>query len=67
MDFGTETRQVEVKSGMTVSDDSFKGLRYFASLNKNAGESYLIYGGEKSHVRDNIRVLGWMDVRKVEI
>ena len=67
MDFGTETRQVEVKSGMTVSDDFFKGLRYYASLNKNAGESYLIYGGEKSHVRDNIRVLGWMDVRKVEI
>ncbi|HNW27045.1 MAG TPA: ATP-binding protein [Spirochaetota bacterium] len=67
MDFGTTTQQVEIKSGMTVSEDSFKGLRYIISLNKKAGNSYLVYGGEKSLVRDNIKVLGWMDVRKIEV
>jgi predicted AAA+ superfamily ATPase len=67
MDFGRETRQVEIKSGLTVGDDFFKGLRYFSSLNKSSGASYLVYGGEKSHIRDNIRIIGWMDVHQVEI
>lgn len=66
MDFGNETRQVEIKSGLTITDDFFKGLHYFTSLNRNAGLSYLVYGGEKSHIRGKIHVLGWRDVRQVK-
>lgn len=67
MDFGAATQQIEIKSGMTISEDFFRGLRYFTSLNKKAGTSYLIYGGEKSHVRETIKILGWMDIRKIEV
>lgn len=66
MDFGSETRQAEIKSGMTVSDDFFKGLRYFESINKKAGASYVVYGGEKSYVRDNINVIAWIDMKKID-
>ncbi len=67
MDIGVSTQQVEIKSGMTMSDDFFKGLRYYTSLNKNAGASYLVYGGDKSLIRDNINVIGWKDIRKIEV
>jgi uncharacterized protein len=65
LDQGTKTQQVEIKSGMTVDEEFFKGLRYFSSINKGAGDSYLVYGGDKSYVREKIHVLGWMDIDKV--
>ncbi len=67
MDLGVSTQQVEIKSGMTFSDDFFKGLRYYTSLNKNAGASHLVYGGDKSLIRDNINVIGWKDIRKIKV
>jgi uncharacterized protein len=55
---------VEIKSGMTVSDDYFKGLRYFNKLS-GGSHGYVIYGGSEPQYRTETTVLGWKDMRKV--
>jgi len=35
---------VEIKSGQTISDELFKGIRYWNKLSQTKG-SFLIYGG----------------------
>lgn len=47
MDMGSSVIPLEVKSGQTVSDDSFKGLKYYCNLNKKVSKSYLIYSGDR--------------------
>lgn len=67
MDFGAHTVPVEVKSGQTVSDESFKGLRYYSALDKSTETPSLIYGGDKSYVREDIHVHGWMDIHRINM
>ncbi|MGM0578371.1 MAG: ATP-binding protein [Myxococcota bacterium] len=54
---------VEVKSGLTVTRDQLKGLRWFSNL---AGDAVtaptLIYGGDRVHSRGEVRVVGWPHV-----
>jgi len=62
MDYGIKTVQIEIKSGMTVNTDFFKGLKFYESLSKDAGESHLVYGGDKSYIREDINVISWKDI-----
>jgi predicted AAA+ superfamily ATPase len=41
----------ELKAGETISSDFFKGLDYFASLNKKPVKQFLIYGGKSEQQR----------------
>lgn len=57
---GAEIIPVEIQSGKTVTQDSFKNLYSFNRLSGRTRESsFLIYGGEQGHTRGSIAVLGW--------
>ena len=43
---------VEIKSGQTISEDSFKGIQFWNKLTDTTG-GYLIYGGDTTHKRSN--------------
>jgi predicted AAA+ superfamily ATPase len=50
---GSNTRlPVEIKSGQTISEDSFKGIRFWNKLTDTAG-GYLVYGGDTIQKRSN--------------
>jgi uncharacterized protein len=44
---------MELKAGETISQDFFKGIEYFSSLNAKAVEKILLYGGKQEQKRSN--------------
>jgi uncharacterized protein len=44
---------MELKAGETVSQDFFKGIEYFSSLNKKPIQKKLVYGGKEEQKRSN--------------
>ena len=62
VDQGVKVDQIEIKSGQTVSMDFFKGLKYFKKINPEIEKSSVVYGGDRSHVENNIRVTSWRDI-----
>jgi len=67
LDFGSAVIPVEIKSGMTLSSDSFKGLRYYKKI---AGEttpaSILFYGGNDSYREGDTEVTSFNEFDRVE-
>lgn len=60
IDTGKGLIPVEIKSGETLVDDYFRGLRYFTSLKGNPVKSgILVYGGDKSYSRGEFTVRPW--------
>ncbi|MBY0433878.1 MAG: DUF4143 domain-containing protein [Cyclobacteriaceae bacterium] len=60
IDRGTYVDCVEIKSGRTISTDSFKGLKFFQSIDKDfRGSSTLVYGGQDRYQRSEGLVLPW--------
>jgi len=60
IDAGKELIPVEIKSGETVSDDFFKGLRFFTSLGRPASkQGFLFYGGDSLYERGSFMVRPW--------
>ena len=58
---------VEIKSGQTVARDFFDGLKKFQKIaGKESGQGTLIYGGAKSHTREEFNVIGWQDIENIE-
>jgi predicted AAA+ superfamily ATPase len=47
---------IEIKSAKTLNQSLFKGINYFRKISPNAGEGYLIYGGDLSPDADSIKV-----------
>ncbi len=57
---GADIVPVEIQSGKTVTQDSFRNLRFWTQLaGRNDKPSFLIYGGEQGQTRGSISVLGW--------
>lgn len=57
---GAELTPVEIQSGKTVTQDSFKNLRYWGQLaGRTRKPAFLIYGGEQGQTRGSLSVLGW--------
>lgn len=51
---------IEIKSGKTLTGESFAGLKKWLSLAQDTGVSpTLLYGGEEHYQRRNIHVAGW--------
>ena len=50
---------VEVKSGVTVAGDFFKGLRYWKNLAGAGDRCVLVYGGDRSYERSGVAVRSW--------
>ncbi|MEW6679810.1 MAG: DUF4143 domain-containing protein, partial [bacterium] len=60
---GSRLLAIEIKSGKTIIDDFFDGLRYWERLaGRENTNRYLIYGGEKSQKRTLANVLSWKDI-----
>lgn len=53
---------VEIKAGQTVTRDALKGLLYFSKLAQGVETAYLVYGGDESYVRQDVRVTAWRDL-----
>lgn len=63
---GAQTWAVEIKSGETLNEDFFKGLRYFKRLSAEPeGHFYLVYGGKRDFSRKHGQVLGWKSIMKL--
>jgi predicted AAA+ superfamily ATPase len=67
LDYGNTTRQVEIKSGKTISSDFFKGLDFFSRINSEAGDSYLVYGGDQDLKRKGINILSWKSISGIDV
>lgn len=53
---------VEVKSGSTVTDELFAGLRkWCARAGPEAGQPRLVYGGAESYRRSGVDVRAWFE------
>ena len=51
---------IEIKSGQTIANDYFKGLRYYNNLSRgDYKNSYIIYGGRLKQQRSEGNVFGW--------
>lgn len=65
VDQGGRLIPIEIKSGKTVSDDFFKGLRYWSRISgADAGDMLLVYAGLMDQTRKDGRVLSWRSFGK---
>jgi len=63
---GAQLWAVEIKSGETLNEDFFKGLRYFKRLSSVPEKHfYLVYGGKRDFSRKHGQVLGWKSISKL--
>lgn len=61
-----KTLQIEIKSGKTIADDYFAGLKYWAKLTKKGGkDSYLIYNGDENQKRTFANVVSWKNIASI--
>jgi len=66
VDEGINLKIVEIKSSQTIREDFFKGLNRFEKMaDKFSLKKYLIYGGNESQKRTNIRILSWDKVHEI--
>jgi len=66
IDKGLTLEPLEIKSGQTITADSFTGLRKFCTLaGETAGRSRLLYGGSERQDRKDVDVIPWADVADV--
>jgi len=60
IDRGGTLAPVEIKSGQTISEDFFRGLRFWRGLPGQAQcPAALVYGGADSYRRGGVTVLSW--------
>lgn len=67
LDYGIETKPVEIKLGKTINNDFFKGLRYYMKLNpKNKTRGCLVYGGSESSSRQHFDIIGYKAISTIQ-
>jgi len=65
VDQGNRLLPIEIKSGKTVSDDFFKGLRYWSRISgTDAKEMVLVYAGLMDQTRKDGKILSWRSFGK---
>lgn len=65
---GSRLIPVEIKSGLTVSDDYFRHLGYWNRLARNqSGNSYVVYAGDGSHKRAQANLLSWREIGEIPL
>jgi predicted AAA+ superfamily ATPase len=63
-----ETRlfPVEIKSGQTVRQEAFAGLKKWLTLaGDDAGTAALCYGGNDAYVRSGVSVIPWQEIERI--
>jgi len=62
---GTKLMPIEIKSGRTLTHESFAGLEKWNALAGGmAAAPVLIYGGDESYIQKGIKVIGWKECGK---
>jgi predicted AAA+ superfamily ATPase len=61
-DFGTTVFPVEIKSGKTVSDDFFKNIEFYKSINSGCKKAAIIYGGDTSYREKDTWIVSYKDI-----
>jgi predicted AAA+ superfamily ATPase len=61
-DHGIQLDAVEIKAGQTVVNDFFKGFKYLSKLTDAIRNAYIIYGGDKAHIRKGVHIIGWRNM-----
>lgn len=57
---GNHYKPVEIKSGKTIHESFFKGLKYINKISSSKPEnSYLIYGGIEHQKRTDVEIIPW--------
>jgi predicted AAA+ superfamily ATPase len=56
---GEQLNAVEIKSGLTITDEAFMGLDYWSRVSRKLGDRILVYGGLEKQVRKQATVIGW--------
>ncbi|MEZ0329685.1 MAG: ATP-binding protein [Dissulfuribacterales bacterium] len=56
INIGPEFYPIEIKAGMTINRDYFKGLDYFARFFSTPHGRGLVYGGDESQQRSNVSI-----------
>lgn len=66
MEIADTSLQIEIKSGKTIADDFFDGLRYWNKLaNEKNRNPYLIYGGEEDQRRSLAYIVSWKNIPSI--
>ena len=66
VDQGLALVPLEIKSGQTISSDYFTALRkWLAWAGPEAGQPYLVYGGDERQTRADVEVVPWRGVAGV--
>jgi uncharacterized protein len=66
IDEGLQQIPIEIKSGQTINSDWLKGLKYWQTLTKHTGNSFVIYGGDEVQKRsEGIIIQGWKEISKL--
>jgi len=59
-------RPIEIKSGQTIQQDYFKGLKYYDKLaGINPRQSFVIYGGDQKQITKDGTVIGWREIGSI--
>lgn len=57
---------VEIKSGKTINNDFFDGIKKFEKSYPNlTGQKFLVYGGNENYVRSETKILGWDSSKQI--
>jgi len=67
LDYGPFLDLVEVKAGQTVSSSFFSGIEYYRRIYGEVRNSMLLYGGDKDHIRENVRIIPWKGLPDLDI
>jgi predicted AAA+ superfamily ATPase len=64
LEYGANIYGMEIKSGKTIQQNFFDGLRYWIKLtNSKPKDNFLIYGGTDNYSRKDINVIGWNSIK----
>lgn len=67
VDGGKDQVPIEIKSGKTITDESFKTLSKWKKITGKEAASYLIYSGNEEYKRKTITIFPWQKISQMEI
>ena len=66
IEHGAKLIPIEIKSGQTLTQDSFKGLKKWMRLaGSDANDPFICYGGDERYVRSDTSVIPWQQIKDI--
>jgi predicted AAA+ superfamily ATPase len=66
LDYGQQLLSVEIKSGVTINSDAFKGLDYYHKLGTKYNTArFLVYAGNKSYQRQEVQIFSYKELKQL--